>query len=102
MKRVTKAELADVFRLAARLIEKRKNFGRGACAAIHDARGTLGVQPDLDAYDAYDSKAHKIFGRYFPWNELPSKGGITFYHNDDEMDLRVVALCFCAAIVEAG
>jgi hypothetical protein len=99
MKQEVRDDLARVFRLAAQRIERNLNLRRGACAAIQDAQDILGLHHgDMDG--AYNSTAHRLFALYYPWALEEKRGGIRFEAEYDVMDLRVVALCFCAAIVE--
>jgi len=99
MKQATRDNLARVFRLAAQLIERDQNCQRGACAAIRRAQLVLGL---LTGYNtAYNTTAHRLFARYYPWGKHAASGGIDFGFYRESMDLRVIALCFCAAIVES-
>ena len=96
-----KKHLADVFRRAADIMADRRRCQFGCCRAIEKV---------LLPRTGYRTPEHQVFKAAFPW----LSGGAADYREhwqdrpsfnsypEDAREARVLALHFCAAMVEAG
>jgi hypothetical protein len=88
------AKRAAIYREAARLIENDKMDY--SCCAIAEAQGIF------DEWNRSKAESALVDGYADVMGSFKEAGGFCCGWTDDGRDERVVALCFMAAMVEAG
>lgn len=88
---------SDIFLSAAEVVDNGKE--RGCCRALAEA---LGQDLRNGEYDFNTSYHHKFY-EYFPYlDDLESYISHWGDYDQGEQDVRVIALCLMATIVEQG
>lgn len=95
---------AEIYRQAALLYENGKlgDAGRGSCSAICEA-----ARPDLHHYAAYEDGCRgRLVSDYAAF--FRPEIGVVYWgmhwgdSREERDDCRIIALCFMAAMIEAG
>lgn len=92
---ITRKKQAATYRAAAQYIESMadEHYHMGACNAIWKVQSGF-KRSGRD----YSTPEHDLFERFYPWNTKEAEFSVEPYRDD----LRILALCFMAAMVEAG